>query len=262
MKLNGKRVLVTGASQGLGAGIARSFAAAGATTVLVARQKSQLDALAKEIDGEVIAGDLLDQDFTASLIYRATENAPLDILVNNAGIEIQGTIAQQSPSDLTAVLRLNLEVPTVLTHYALDVMMKRGSGHIVNISSLAMAVNTAGWATYGASKAGLSSLSSSLRRELQDTNIGLTVAELGLIDTPMATEILSHGPAKAMFARYERLGLSPVLTVEEVADALRDTVEHDRSYLRMPKRSMAFPMLTNIARRTGDLLQTGVSIDE
>lgn len=242
---------MTGASRGLGAAIARALHRRGADLVLVARDRADLERVGSELDADCVAGDLLDPDFESTLIDTV---GPLDILVNNAGIERTGRVADQSPDDIEAVLRLNLVVPARLCSRALPSMIERGRGHIVNMSSLSMAVDTAGWASYSASKAGLSSFSESLRVELHGTGVGLTLVEIGFVDTDMLAG-LRHDPVAApVFERALRLRLQRVLEPDEVASAVAEAVASSRRHVRLPRRTAALPASTNLARRTTRLL--------
>jgi short-subunit dehydrogenase len=126
------------------------------------------------------------------VIDEALTHGPIDVLINNAGIEIVGQVAEQDPDDLRAVIGVNLEVPITLAHHVLPHMLERGSGRIVNISSMASVVSSPGWATYSASKAGLSSFSRSLKTELAGTGVGVTVVEIGFVQTDMLDDLRSN----------------------------------------------------------------------
>jgi len=240
MDLDGKRVLLTGASRGVGQGIARALTDAGATVVGVART-----------DTGGITGDLLDSAFVDGLIPQALEGGPIDVLINNAGVAVPGQLSEQTDANIRAVLRVNLEVPARLCQAVLPSMLARGTGHIVNVSSLAMAVDTPGFASYGASKAGLSSFTESLRVELHGTGVGVTLVEIGEADTDMVHELRADPQVDAIFSRSEQLRLQRMLPVDEVATAIRAAIESDKSHVRLPRRAAAFPMIANIPRRIG-----------
>lgn len=257
MELHNAHVLITGASRGIGEAIARHFAEAGATITLVARNREALDGLATQLSCEAIAGDLLDPSFVDSLIARATNTGPVDVLINNAGMEQVGHVDMQSPAQIRSVFRLNLEVPAVLSHHALGSMLQRRRGHIVNISSMAMAVNTPGFATYGASKSGLSAFSASLSEELAGTGVDVTTVEIGTADTDMLTSLRSS-PVHGVFDRYEKLGMSPLISVDDVAAAVRTAVETGKPRVRLPKRQAALPMIVNVPRAIGKAITRGI----
>lgn len=260
MELNGARVVITGASRGIGAACARELSSRGADVALVSRDRSALQSVADELTGQkqVLAGDLLDDSFREELVATILEIGPIDVLVNNAGIEISGSLVDQSASEISAVLRLNLEVPALLCRAVLPHMIGRGSGHIVNVSSLAMAVNAPGFATYGASKAGLSSFTESLRLELPGTGVHLTSVEIGETDTDMLHTMREVDHLDAMYRRYERLRLQRLLGAEEVAIGIRRAIESGRPHVRLPRRAMAIPMIVNGPRRLSNLIQRGI----
>ena len=251
MELDGVRALVTGASRGIGAAIARRLVDSGASVVLVARSADAIGRLADDLEGTAIAGNLLDVDFATSL---PDLTGPVDVLVNNAGIERAGRVVDLSPAELADVFRLNLVVPAQLCSMYLPSMVTAGSGHIVNMSSLSMAVDTPGWASYSASKAGLSSFSESLRVELAGTGVGLTVAEIGFTDTNMVTELRAEPLTAPTFERALRLRLQRMLDPDEVGHAVVRAIEHERSHVRLPRRTAAIPALTNAGRRATRLL--------
>jgi short-subunit dehydrogenase len=238
--------------------MARSFAEAGAQLTLVARDEAALTNLSKTLGCTHIAGDLLNPSFTDALIARASAETPIDVLVNNAGMEVIGHLHEHTAEQIRAVLRLNLEVPAVLIRAVLGSMLERGRGHIVNVSSMAMAVNTPGFSTYGASKSALSALGGSLVEELRGTGVGVTTVEIGTADTEMLSNLRSS-QVQGVFKRYENLGMSPLLHSSDVADAVRSGIERNKQHVRMPKRQAALPMLVNAPRSLGKLVTRGVS---
>ena len=137
-------------------------------------------------------------------------------------------------------------------------MLERGSGRIVDISSMASVVSSPGWATYSASKAGLSSFSRSLKTELAGTGVGVTVVEIGFVQTDMLDDLRSNDFVKASFDRYKRLGLARIMPADEVASAIATAIEKERSHVRLPKRSIAMSMIANAPRRFAELVQKGV----
>ena len=258
MDPDGKRIVVTGASRGIGAAIARELASAGARLVLVARSAERLAELADQLEAEFIVGDLLDRSFASDVIDRVAAGGPVDILVNNAGIEHTGPLWSQSADDIRSVFELNLVIPAQLCAGVIPLMQSQGTGHLVNVSSLAMCATTPGFATYGASKSGLSALAETLRVELDGTGIGLTTVEIGFVDTAMFDDLRAVGQTGSVIDRYRRLRLQRVLDVEEVAVAVRRGIEDERHHVRLPRRSAVFPMITNAPRAVGRLVQRGV----
>jgi len=137
-------------------------------------------------------------------------------------------------------------------------MLERDRGRIVNISSMASVVNTPGWSTYSASKAGLSSFSRSLRSELAGTGVGVTVVEVGFVQTDMLDDLRGNEFVAASMARYKSLGLARIMEVNEVAGAITKAIAKDRDHVRLPKRSIAMSMLANAPRSFAEFVQKGV----
>lgn len=158
-----KTALITGASSGLGAEYARQLAAKGADLVLVARDRSALEALAARLRTvygvrvEVLAADLLKPRQRDRVIERvADETRPIEILVNNAGFGLPLAFERNDIADEVRHLRLHVDVPMRLTHAALGGMLARGHGRIVNVASVAAFIPRS---TYGACKEWLVSFS-------------------------------------------------------------------------------------------------------
>src|SRR4051812_36179332 len=157
MELHGKRVLITGASRGIGEALARAFAADGATVALVARSAGAIEKLAADLGGTAHPADLGDPAQVATLIERVEhESGPIDVLVNNAGVDITKSIVDFTHDDVAQILQINLATPIDLSRQVIPGMLVRGRGHIVNISSLAACGVYPGVVAYSATKAGLS----------------------------------------------------------------------------------------------------------
>lgn len=186
--LNGKNALVTGATGGIGAAIARSLHALGATVVLSGRRQDALDDLAGEL-GErvhVCPCDLSDPDAVGGLIGQADElTGGIDILVNNAGLTRDNLAMRMKDEDWQAVLDVNLTASFRLIRAALRGMMKRRSGRVVNITSIVGTTGNPGQANYAASKAGLVGMSKALAAEVASRGITVNCVAPGFIDTAM-----------------------------------------------------------------------------
>jgi NAD(P)-dependent dehydrogenase (short-subunit alcohol dehydrogenase family) len=164
--LDGRVAIVTGASSGLGAAVARALAAAGARVAVVARRKDRLAGLAEEIGGLAVACDLSDLDGAGSVVPAAAEGlGPPEILVNVAGGMFTSERAESEPLDaIRRTADLNLLAPLVLSQAVFPHMREAGRGSIVNVSSISGRVGVPGipQASYAASKAGLSGLTAEL----------------------------------------------------------------------------------------------------
>jgi short-subunit dehydrogenase len=255
MDLHDRRVLVTGASRGIGEALARSFAGAGANLALVARSEGPLKSLAAEVGGVAFPADLADPVATSQLIDRVeADGGPVDVLVNNAGIDLAGTFHSASPDDLEQLYRVNLLTPIQLCRQAIPRMLERGGGHIVNISSLAGVGAFPGLTAYSSSKAGLSHFTAGLRADLRGLPVKTTLVQVGPVPTEMLSHVGDYRPTELSFQRFYRLQLLVDFPKERLANEVVDAVVHDRRHVRIPRRAALFPMLTEAPRRMTELL--------
>src|SRR6266540_4039816 len=134
MDVGGARTLVTGATGGLGAAIARACSARGAQLIVTGRREDALHALATEIEAESIVADLATRDAVARLVATVGE---LDVLVSNAGLPAGGTLDTFSVDEIDRALDVNLRAPIVLSRHFVPGMVERGRGHVVFVSSAA-----------------------------------------------------------------------------------------------------------------------------
>ncbi len=257
MILSGRRVVITGASRGIGAAIADELATAGAKLTLLARNGELLAEVAERTNADFFALDVTDATARADAMRQIESSGPIDVWINNAGVSALGPFIESEPDDISKVFAINLETPVQFCRAVLPAMVERGHGHIVNVSSMAMAVNTPLFATYGASKAGLSSFAESLRVELEGTGVGLTTVEIGETNTDMLTELRSDQQIDDMYRFYEKLKLQRLIEPDEIAVAIRQAVENDKPFVRLPKRAAAFPAIVNFPRAISNVLQRG-----
>lgn len=259
MDLTGKRVLITGASRGIGEALAHSFAHAGATVALVARTGDALASLAAELNGTAHPADLADPTQVAALLQRVEDEAgPVDVLVNNAGIESTGGFVDAAAGELRRVTEVNYLAPAELCRQAIPRMLRRGEGHIVNMSSLAGITALPGIVTYAASKAALSHFTAGLRADLRGLPIGTTLVELGPVPTDMLAAVENYGPASRSFQRMYRLRTLVDVPRDTVAEAVVTAVRKRRRHVRLPKRTAAFAMVARAPQRATEVLLTGV----
>jgi short-subunit dehydrogenase len=259
MDLNGKRILITGASRGIGEELAGEFARAGARVALVARTEPALKELADRLGGTAHVADLSEPDQVQGLVGRVeAEGGPIDVLVNNAAIEHAGAYLELSPAEIAAQVYLNLAAPMELSHQAIPGMLRRGLGTIVNVSSLGGTNAVPGVATYSATKAGLSHFTAALRAEFKGTPLKTTLVELGPVGTAMMQNLYDYAPSNRAVARFRHLGLIKEVTAAHVARNVVSAVSRDRRHVRMPKRGAVYPLLVEAPRRLTELLLTGV----
>lgn len=185
-----KVVLLTGASSGIGEAAAHALAARGHALILAARRGERLQRLARELDPSgsrvlAVPTDLTDPGAREALVRAALARfGRVDVLVNNAGASTGGRWWEH-PGALD-VLRLNLEAPVALTGLLLPHLLERGSGHIVNVASVAGMVGVSG--VYSASKFGLRGFSFALRRELLGSGVTVSVVSPGFVRTELTAD--------------------------------------------------------------------------
>lgn len=216
--LSGRRALVTGASGGIGAAIARALHARGAAVVLTGRRAEALEHLAAAL-GERVAvevGDVTDPAFCEAVVAACEKAGGLDILVNNAGVTRDGLLLRLKDEDWQTVLDTNLTAAFRLARAALKGMMRRRFGRIINIGSIVGATGNPGQVNYAAAKAGLIGLTKALAAEVASRGITVNCVAPGFIDTAM-TQALDDKQRAALAARIPigRLGMP-----EDVASAV------------------------------------------
>jgi len=232
--LSGKNALVTGASRGIGAAIARELASRGAA---VAVNYAGSAAAAEQVVAEIVAAggravslqaDVSDASSANELVERAAaEFGSLDILVNNAGITRDGLIVRMSDDDWNAVIDTNLTGVFSVTRAAGKIMMKQRSGSIVNVTSVIGLVGNAGQANYAAAKAGVIGLTKSVARELAARGVRANAVAPGFIETDM-TASLSDAVCDA--ARGQ-IALKRFGTAGDVAKAVAFLAGDDAAYI-------------------------------
>jgi clavulanate-9-aldehyde reducatase len=220
--LSNQVVAVTGASSGIGEATALACAQAGAAVALAARRTDRIDALAERIvaaGGRAIAveTDVGVEDQARAFVQRAhAELGRLDVLVNNAGVMLLGPIAGAPTEEWRQMIHANVFGVLYCTHAALPLMSDQGSGHIVNVSSVAGRVARAGSGVYNLTKFGVGAFSESLRQECVPLGVRVTLVEPGAV----ATELAGHNRPEVLEQIRERFGGIERLTAEDIAGAV------------------------------------------
>jgi short-subunit dehydrogenase len=216
MKIEGRSVVLTGATGGLGQAIARALARRGARLTLTGRRVEVLEPLAAELGAGVLAVDLTDREAVTGLAKRV---GGCDILVANAGLPGTGRLDELGVDAIDRVLDVNLRAPMLLARSASTGMRERSGGHIVLVSSLSGLAPSPFASVYGATKAGLRGFGLALREELRGTGIGVSIVYPGPISNAgMFAETGVTLPA--------RVGMS---TPEDVARAVVRSIESNRA---------------------------------
>ena len=209
--LTGNTALITGASGGIGAAIARRLHQQGATVVLHGTRAERLAALADELgtNAHVVTANLSSREEAAGLAEQAAEaaGAPISILVNNAGITRDNLMMRMKDEEWDDVLDVNMTASMMITRACLRAMMKARFGRIISISSIVGVTGNPGQANYAASKAGMIGFSKALAAEVASRGITVNVIAPGFIATPM-TDVLDDGQKEGLLGRVPmgRLG--------------------------------------------------------
>lgn len=178
MTLVSGKVLVTGATGGIGTAIARAFAARGAQLVLTGRRVGVLEQLAAEIGAQALPCDLSDRAAVARL---AEDAGPVDVLIANAATVGTGHVLELTQAQIDTMLEVNLHAPIALTRLLVAGMIERGHGHVVFISSLNGRAATPLTSIYCAAKFGLRGFALALREDLRPDGVGVSVVSPGFV---------------------------------------------------------------------------------
>lgn len=236
--------VITGASSGIGAALAREYAAAGFAVTLVARRRALLEALASElpVKTRVVEADLGDPAQAQRWLPACTtELGPVDVLINNAGVQIVAPTVEISVAEGRRLLEVDLQAPLALVQAVLPAMLARRSGAIVNIASLAALAPTPGMTWYNAAKGGLAAASESLRGELRKSGVHVLTVYPGPVHTPMG----DYG--YAAYPPTLSVRLLPVGTTAQLAQRVRRAVASRAARVIYPRPyalARLFPGLT------------------
>ena len=222
--LSGRVAAITGASSGIGEATAVTLARAGAAVSLAARRSDRIEELAQRIEADggravAIETDVADEQQANAFVTRTKDElGRLDILVNNAGVMLLGPVIGADTNEWRRMVDVNLLGLLYCTHAALPIMGGQGSGHIVNVSSVAGRFANFGSAVYNLTKFGVNAFSEALRQEVVRANVKVTVIEPGMVET----ELLSHNthPMVLEAARRMREEVGTPLTSEDIAEAI------------------------------------------
>jgi 3-oxoacyl-[acyl-carrier protein] reductase len=218
MDLEGKVILITGGSRGIGAAIVKSCHAAGARVAFTYRSSAEkADAIVAELGDRVKAykSDASDYEAAGQLIKEVIEDMEaIDGLINNAGVTKDNLLMRMSEEQWDQVMHVNLKSAFNLTKHCMRPMMKKRRGSIINMSSVVGIFGNAGQSNYAASKAGLIGFTKSIAKEVGSRNIRCNAIAPGFIATEMTEEL--DDKTKEQF--LANIPLKRYGTVEEVAD--------------------------------------------
>ncbi|PYM53786.1 MAG: 3-oxoacyl-[acyl-carrier-protein] reductase [Candidatus Rokuibacteriota bacterium] len=233
MSLAGRVAIVTGGTRGIGRAIARGLAEDGASVAVVGRDAARVGEATGELEGKGvpahgIVADLMRAEDGQRVVTETQQRfGRVDLLVNNAGITRDGLLVRMKDQDWDDVLAVNLKAAFQATRAAARVMARQRSGRIVNVSSTAGVMGTAGQANYSAAKAGLIGLTKSTARELAHWGILVNAVAPGLIETDMAAAL----SAETREAYLGQVPLRRIGTPEDVAAVVRFLASDGASYI-------------------------------
>jgi short-subunit dehydrogenase len=239
VELEGKRLLLTGASGGLGGAIAEALAAEGASLVLSSRREAELEELARSLPGgarrhKVLVADLAKAGSAERLVRDAGD---LDGLVANAGLPGTGRVDKLDKRDVTRTLRVNLEAPVLMARELIPQLVEKGEGHIVFISSLNGKAATPRTSVYCATKFGMRGFALALREDLHPKGVGVSLVSPGFIrDAGLFHDSGAKGPPG--------LGTTPVI---KVGQAVVSAIRRDRT--EVEPATLRLRIVTGIAHR-------------
>jgi len=221
-KLDGKVAVITGASSGIGEATAEALAAEGAAVVVAARREERLSDLVERINGNggkalSVECDVTDEEQAHDLIQRARDElGRVDILVNNAGVMQLSKIEKGLSDEWRRMFDVNVLGLLYVTDAAVQVMKEQGSGHLINISSVAGRKSGPLRGAYSGTKFAVNAISEALRVELLEDNIRVTMVEPGAVETELPDHITDEEAKEGISALYQ----TDILQPEDIAAAI------------------------------------------
>ncbi|MDA0262670.1 MAG: 3-oxoacyl-[acyl-carrier-protein] reductase [Chloroflexi bacterium] len=232
--LGGKVALVTGASRGIGAAVARRLAQAGARVAVNYHASpdaaTAIVASINDSGGEAIlaGGDVSQEEAAQSVIKRVVDHfGRVDILVNNAGITKDRLLLRMTPEDFDGVMNVNLRGAFLCTKYIMPHLIRQRSGRVINMSSVVGLSGNPGQANYAAAKAGLVGLTKAVAREVASRNVTVNALAPGYISTAMVDELTEETQKKIL----SNIPMGRFGTAEDVAEAVVFIASDGASYI-------------------------------
>jgi short-subunit dehydrogenase len=246
MNVAGKVVIITGASEGIGAACARTFQARGARLALTARSEDKLRRQAG--DPVVVAGDITDAQTRSRVVASTLERyGRVDILINNAGAALYGPSWSTADQETRALFELNLFAPLAMIRMVAPFMRKQHSGMIVNVGSIAGKITLPWMTLYSASKHALCALTDGLRAELKRDGIQAMAVCPGYVRTSFQDHAIA-GQAPAPVRRARRFAISEA----ECAEAIARGVERNARIVVAPRSGRLMIALARLFPRLAD----------
>lgn len=261
--LDQKVAVITGASSGIGVYIAKRLAKEGMRLALVSRSQDKLERVAREINPDPqwvlpIAADITDSEALRGVVSRVENHfGSLDVLVNNAGLEITSLLEDLTEDEIAQLVNVNLTAQIQFARLVLPGMLRRGSGHVVNVSSMAAKLPTAYHSVYASAKAGLSAFTRAWRTEYHNHGVSGSVLLLGAVDkVGMMQQMQLDSGSKPPAA-------SPLASPESVAQAVVTAVRRDKIEMTvMPGPGKLMSVLTEMFPSLGQVMVKKLGIND
>lgn len=230
--IEGKVIVITGASSGLGEAAARHLAERGATIVLAARRGDRIEALAAELGGEgkalAVETDVTDREQVKQLVDAAVERfGRIDVMINNAGLMQQSPLERLKVDEWDNMIDVNIKGVLYGIAAALPVMKEQKSGHIINVSSVAGHKVTPAGVVYCATKHAVRAISEGLRTEVTPYDLRTTIISPGAVATELPSHITDSESADAIQGYYEAVAIPADSFARAVAFAIEQPAEVD-----------------------------------
>lgn len=266
MRLDRSRVIVTGASSGIGEAMAHAFAKRGAVLTLAARRHERLEEVAREVAKRFpnapaptpVRCDVSSAGDVSTLVGGTVERlGGVDILVNNAGISVFGDEARTTIDDYRRLMDVNFYGALLCMREALPFMRRHENGLIVNVSTVAAIHGVPYLAAYGASKAALGALSESLRAELHGTGVGVMIVYPGYTDTEIYESEKKVGGARRPAGQYAPASTVAEATARAIERGGRDVIMTPQGRLLRALNGVAPRIVEHAMRKIARELRSG-----
>lgn len=250
MDLSNKRILITGASSGIGKAFALKCAQNGATVILSSRNTDKLNAVKLEVEklggkAIVVSADVSKEEDIRALFLEATKDgALLDAVLSNAGLGFVANIDELTTDQIRTMIDVNLTGNILVSKFAAEVFVRQKYGHLLLTSSLAGLITLPQWSVYCATKWGLTGFADSIRPELKKHNVLVTTIHPGAVQT----EFFDKDKANI------EVDKSQAITAEEVADAIYDALFTEKRKVLIPTLTRNMSLMYKYAPKAVELM--------
>jgi short-subunit dehydrogenase len=241
MKLQGKTILITGASSGIGRAVALKAAEDKGTVIISARNEDKLNTVKEEVESKgatciVIPVDVTKPEEIKKLFLEATkENKVIDVVFNNAGLGFIGNIWELTVEQIQTMINVNTTGMILVSKYAAEVMVRQRKGHLIMTSSLAGLIVVPQWSVYCATKWAVTGFADTIRFELKPYNVNVTTLHPGAVKTDFFAKDKADIDIKAM---------GDAIPASEVAQAVYDSIFTNTQKILVPKMAKNYALIS------------------